>query len=229
MKLRTKVAVIAAAIILTIAGFVTQRPIGHLAQDAKPSGFEGEKPAPRHAQPARSKLPAATSLAGYNYEMWQFRNGQICVKTGGSTYWPMPSATAGWNASDINVTYNDTCSNYDRAHTVVVAAYNDPNENACAKTASLNNDYSWEYVTYNGVKVARWVPNQMVVWLNHADNLIAGCRNTVAMRQHLLSHELGHAFGMAHNTLTDSVMSTTNGWDFSLPTATDVEAANERY
>ena len=104
------------------------------------------------------------------YEMWQMRNGTVCVQTGGSTYWPITQAVAAWNKSDVDVVADKTCAGYPRSRTVIFKAYDDPNEFACAKTGS--NSYSWEYVTYNGVRVARWVPNLMVVWVNWAAKLV---------------------------------------------------------
>lgn len=171
--------------------------------------------------------PLIANAATSPYEQWQFRNGQVCVQTGGSTYWPIASATAAWNASDINVTYRVNCAaaGYLRRQTVLVAAYNDPADYACAKTASSGNDYSWEYVTYNGIKRAVWVPNQMTILVNHATERVAKCRATSDMRLHVLSHELGHAFGMAH-TSDASVMAS---WAYKTPTKLDLDRANAHY
>lgn len=157
------------------------------------------------------------------YEMWQFRNGTICVQTGGSTYWPITQAVAAWNKTDVQVVADRTCAGYPRNRTVVFKAYYDSKEFACAKTGS--NSYSWEYVTYNGVKVARWVPNLMVVWVNWDARWAGQCRATYGMRLHLMSHELGHALGFSHNT-DASVM---DGWKYQLPTSVDVSRANARY
>lgn len=158
------------------------------------------------------------------YEMWQFRNGRVCVQTGGSTYWPITTAVAAWNRTNVDVVSDVTCAAFPRRQTVVFKAYYDSSRTAaCAKTGS--NSYSWEYVTYNGVKVARWVPNEMVVWLNWAPYWAKVCRGTVGARTHLVTHELGHALGLAHNG-DRSVM---NGWTYQLPTVLDVQRANARY
>lgn len=162
------------------------------------------------------------------YETWIMRQGQLCIQTGGSTYWPITTATAAWNASDINVTYRTNCatSGYDRKHTILFKAYYST-EKACAKTSSEGNDYSWEYVYYNGVRTARWVPNKMTVWINWDASVASGCRATSSMRLHLISHELGHAFGMGHlEANTASVMAS---WSYLKPTSLDILDANKAY
>jgi hypothetical protein len=156
------------------------------------------------------------------YESWQFRNGTICVQTGGSTYWPIAQAVAAWNKSDLQVVADRTCAAYPRNRTVVFKAYYS-SEPACAKTGS--NSYSWEYVHYNGGKAARWVPNLMVVWVNWDARWVKQCRATYGQRLHLMSHELGHAFGFGHN----GDMSVLNGWRYQVPTSLDIQRANARY
>lgn len=175
-------------------------------------------------------LPLGKANAG-TYEKWIFRNGQICVQTGGSTYWPIATATAAWNASDINVTYRTNCATagYDRKQTVLFKAYYDANDYACAKTASENNSYSWEYVYYNGVKTARWVPNAMTVWINWDTSRAAGCRANYNMRLHLISHELGHSFGLGHPEIKVNSVMPQGSWSVLKPTSWDIANANGSY
>lgn len=181
-------------------------------------------------QQAAVTAAATQSSTATPYEMWQFRNGRICFQTGGSTYWPITQAVAAWNKSDIDVVADVTCSAFSRAQTVIFKAYYDSSKTAaCAKTGS--NIYKWEYVTYNGVKQARWVPNLMVIWLNWDPYWAKICRGTVGARTHLVAHEAGHAMGFAHNQL-QSIMyygSGNIGWSYQLPTSVDLQNANARY
>lgn len=160
------------------------------------------------------------------YEPWQFRNGQICVQYNG-TFWPTATAVGYWNRSDINVVVKPACYGYSRKMIVVVKTYSS-SAYECAKTGSANNDWSWEYVTYNGVKRATWVPNQMTVWLNVYSGWRSSCFATSWQRAHVISHELGHAFGEGHRS-GNSVMAS---WAIYWPTSGtygDIWTANKKY
>jgi hypothetical protein len=158
------------------------------------------------------------------YEKWRFRDGQICYQDHGSSRWDGTVAASKWNASDVNIVSRDTCTGYSRGMIIDLKLYNDPNDRACAKTGS--NSYSWEYVWSAG-KVAKWVPNLMVVWVNTAPSLAAQCTATSSMRAHLLSHEIGHALGLGHPT--GSPVSVMAAWKYTWPQPWDLANANGIY
>lgn len=169
-----------------------------------------------------SSLIAPTASAA-TYEKWRFRDGQICYQDHGSTRWDGTVATAKWNAADVDIVSMNTCTGYSRGMVIDLKTYNDPKDYACAKTGS--NSYSWEYVWSAG-KVAKWVPNLMVIWINTAPSLESRCAKTSGMRAHLLSHELGHALGVGHQSGTASVM---GAWSVWWPTSLDLKNVNAVY
>jgi hypothetical protein len=157
------------------------------------------------------------------YEQWRFRDGQICYQDHGSIRWDGAASVSRWNAADVDIVTMNECTGFTRGMIIDLKLYNNPNEKACAKTGS--NSYSWEYVWSAG-KTARWVPNLMVIWINTASNLEAGCAKTSGMRAHLLSHELGHALGVGHVTGASSVMAS---WSVWWPTSWDLANVNAAY
>lgn len=168
-------------------------------------------------------LSAPTASAA-TFEQWRFRDGQICYQDHGSIRWDGAASVSRWNAADVDIVTMNECTGYTRGMIIDLKLYNNPNEKACAKTGS--NTYSWEYV-YSAGKVAKWVPNLMVIWINTASNLEPQCAKTSGMRAHLLSHELGHAIGVGHQPA--GVSSVMASWSVWWPTSLDLKNVNSVY
>jgi len=178
---------------------------------------------------AMSAMLVAPASAA-TYELWHFRDGQICYQDHGSTRWDGIYSVPKWNVADVNlVTLND-CSAYPRYMVIDLKTYNDPADYACAKTGSEGNDYSWVYVSKNGVRTAAWAPNRMTIWINTSAALQPKCTATSGMRAHLLTHELGHAIGLGHPPAGSPVSVMRQGaWSVWWPTSWDLANANAYY
>ena len=189
------------------------------------------------------RLVAATVAAGMalfgavaapaeasTYEMWHFRDGRICLADHGSVRWSSVTVVARWNVADVDLVRSNTCSGYPRSMVIDVQTYNNPAERACAKTASAGGDYSWVYVSKNGVRTASWAPNRMTIWLNLASNIYGQCHATSGMRAHVFSHEVGHAIGLGHpdGKVPSSVMPQ-GSFSVWWPTVWDLSNVNKAY
>jgi hypothetical protein len=168
--------------------------------------------------------------AAGTYEKWHFRDGQICFQDHGSTRWDGTMATAKWNVADVNIVSRDICTGRPRNMVIDLKTYNAPKDYACAKTGSEGNDYSWVYVSKNGVRTASWAPNRMAIWINTAPSLAPKCTATSSMRAHLLAHELGHAIGLGHPPAGSPASVMPQGsWPVLWPTAWDLANVNKIY
>lgn len=170
---------------------------------------------------------AAPASAAGTYESWRMRDGQICFQDHGSVRWDGTAVTAKWNAADVDIVSRDVCTGYARGMIIDLKTYDDPSDYACAKTGS--NSYSWEYVYSSGTRVAKWVPNLMVIWVNTAASLAPRCNASSGMRAHLLSHELGHAIGLAHLPAGTASVMPQGAWSVWWPTPLDLRNVNAVY
>lgn len=160
-------------------------------------------------------VPSQSAQAASTFELWRFRDGTICLRDHGWKRWPFEQVVAEWNkAENVSIIRDDDCAGFPRSMVIYVTTYSNPNENACAKTGSWNNRYTWTYVDGEWT----WVPEYMTIWFNMAENLYQVCNGTLGARQHLASHEIGHALGLAHPVPVASVM---YSWSYNLPTDRD--------
>ncbi len=137
---------------------------------------------------------------------WRFRPGRICVDYHGWQFWPTVEAISRWDASKLWMVAWWSCSSQPRNMTIVLRIYQDATVAACARTDP------GPYLDAGGYV------RQMTIWLNTAPQAKAGCYATYAMRAHIISHELGHALGLAHR-MGASVMAS---WAYQWPTSTDI-------
>lgn len=171
---------------------------------------------------AAALMPAAPANASATYpaEQWRFRTSDVCVETHGWRWWPTVEAARRWDAApDVHVYAWWDCASRPRNQVVVFRVDNDPINAWCGKTGS--DAYDW---VYSGGQWT-WAPRAMVIWLNVASRWASGCTATAAMRAHVISHELGHALGMAHRTGA-SVMAS---WSYQWPTTIDLAGVEDRY
>jgi hypothetical protein len=173
-------------------------------------------------------LAAGTTPASAGtYEQWRFRDGTICYQDHGSSRWDGTTVTAKWRAGGVNIISRDFCAGFSRGMIIDLKTYNDPSDYACAKTGS--NSYSWEYVYSSGTRTAKWVPNLMVIWFNTAPALQPKCTATSGMRAHLLTHEMGHALGLAHLPTGSKSVMPQGAWSVWWPTSLDLAHVNSIY
>lgn len=168
----------------------------------------------------------ATPATAGTYQDWRFRDGQICYQDRGSTRWDGTVVTAKWRAGGVNLVTKDACTGYARGMIIDVKYFNDPKDLACGKTGASS--WSWEYTRSTG-KVARWVPNDMTIWINTAPSMQAGCASTSGKRAHVLTHEMGHALGLAHLPAGSKSVMPSGSWAVWWPTALDLKNLNALY
>lgn len=216
-------AMVGVIVAVSVAVVATDSP----TYDVPPSVVQRPKSQPGTPVPQPNERPAEqkqtvgvrrTAAAG-KYELWQMPPGPICFQHNGWTSLRVPEIVRAWSAAGVPVTSAATCSGYPIRRRVQFRTYVNDTQTECAKTGSAT--YSWTYAYGRWT----WLPDAMTVWVNQAKWVKTRCYATTAMITHVISHETGHALGVAHNT-DPSVM---GAWSHVWPTTLDIERAKARY
>lgn len=204
--------IVGIALAATFVAGATIRPSGiHPPEPptAKPSGLHEIKP----------PLALSTAEAGI-YEQWVMA-GPVCVKSNAIYGAYFARAASTFNLADGLTVVSGDCAGYPVRRIVQVGTYVDHAVGSCGKTGSYNNAYTWSYVYGKWI----WVAERMIVWINVAPEAGPACFSKSTGIAHVVSHELGHALGLAHNS-DSSVM---GAWAWYWPTALDVSRVSDRY
>jgi hypothetical protein len=176
-----------------------------------------EQPSPQYAAAGAQATPTG-------WGKWLMPTGQICVQTGGSTYWPIAQAVAAINKTDANIVAKASCTGYKRSMTIIIRGYTSSTDGACANAYSAGGSFTWTYVR----GVWTWVPNAPVVNVNFWYRMKAACQNTYRKRLYLMSHEILHILGLAHATGVTVMLSRVNE-TYVVPQWIDIYRINRRY
>jgi hypothetical protein len=180
------------------------------APTAKPSGLHEIRPPGAVAEAAEASP----------YEQWVMAE-TVCVKTNGKYGNYFATAVKYYaKATNLSIVGGD-CAGFPKYRIIQVGTYVDHAVGSCGKTGSYNNDYSWVYLYGKWV----WRANWMIVWINVAAEAGPACFSNTYGIAHVVSHELGHGLGLAHNA-DASVM---GAWAYYWPTALDIKRVNDRY
>lgn len=169
-------------------------------------------PAPVLAAPAVTKPVAAPAVALPTETVGQYHlplGKRICIQDNGWTRWNDVLPNIAWRLRSHGITdvvVWDNCSSQPASQVVRLATSNDPNSYYCARTER------GAYV--NGVATG-----QTIIRVNLASNWYGQCLSNWGQRAHVMSHEVGHAFGLVHST-GDSVMAPSR-FDLAWFTAAD--------
>jgi hypothetical protein len=148
---------------------------------------------PQGAEPA-----AAGYFLGFRHD-----STTICLEDRiGNPNFSWVGGAVGWNSSDANFyvrTGTNSCTT--PASQEVILRYYRASDGNCAFTQTY---YSAARVTAQNIWMNTYNPN---------------CWSSAARRAHVISHELGHALGLAHQARAASVM--TQSWAEPLPTQPD--------
>ncbi len=156
-------------------------------------------------------LPAASANA--SLEGWRWSGSTICVVNNTySSYWPVATVIYRYDkAADLHVVSAGDCSSYSQK--IWVSRYSS-DDGRCGVTTVWMDEYK-------RVRYAR-------VQLN---THYSSCLSSGTRRAHVLSHEIGHAIGLAHTSRNDSVMSVST-WSYDhvpYPTSYDYSEIERRY
>lgn len=138
-------------------------------------------------------LPAAPATA--NLEGWRWTTNTVCVQDGTiNKVWPVAAAV--WrvnNTPDMYAVTKANCSG--TTQKVWVSQYNQADGRCGVTTVWTNGAHR---TLYARVQLNTHYPS---------------CLSSSTRRAHVVSHEILHAFGIAHTNRQDTVMSTTN-WSY---------------
>jgi hypothetical protein len=155
----------------------------------------------------------STGSANASLEAWRWSASTVCVVNNTySSYWPVATVIYRYDKSaDLHVVLDDDCSSYSQK--IWVSRYSQA-DGRCGVTTVWKDQY--ERLLYARVQLNTRYPS---------------CLSSGIRRAHVLSHEIGHAVGLAHTTRNDSVMSVSN-WSYDnvpYPTSYDYAEIERRY
>lgn len=156
-------------------------------------------------------LPAGS--ANGSLESWRWSGSTICVVNNTySSLWPVATVVQRYDASaDLHVVSGGDCSSYKQK--VWVSRYT-ASDGRCGVTTVWKDEYG--RLLYARIQLNRYY---------------SSCLSSSTRRAHVMSHELGHAVGLAHTSRYDSVMNVST-WSYDnvpYPTSYDYSEIERRY
>jgi predicted Zn-dependent protease len=156
-------------------------------------------------------LPPGSANA--NLETWRWTSSTVCVVNNtGSSLWPLATVVQRYNrAADLAVISRRDCAPYRQK--VWLSRYSRADGRCGVTTIWRNQNHRLLYAR---------------IQLN---TYYGSCLATRTRRAHVLSHELGHAVGLAHTARRDSVMNAST-WSYDhipYPSGYDYAEIERRY
>jgi hypothetical protein len=157
-----------------------------------------------------NSLPATATLSPAPPVRWP--DGLVCIENRLTrSHWPVETAARRFHSASLYVVVRSNCRGYSQK--VQVVAYSE-RDRYCGKTTTWRD--ARNHLLFAAVSLNTYYRN---------------CLSTPNRRAHVVSHELGHAFGLPHTRNPNSVMSVAT-WSYDhvpYPSAADRTELTLRY